>query len=333
MNIIGQNRLVINSKDSTEGDMLARKELDIFQTYDELQGIHVPTDPQEFYEDFGLFEHPLTRKPVPKLTTYQYNGWKDGFNYRYRLVVKSQKVGFTTSSLVEDFQKCVLPISHPLSCMGKEILIIAQTQDMAKQHLYTLRKLILNSDKYSKFLITKPTDLVLRDEVTKATMIFIKNPNNANKPTRIIALGPTERSVWSWKEVKHIHMSDVAVNNAVDDTGLFGACFSRLANTNGSMLIESPPRGQRGQVWEIYQSSKLKGDEEHESAKFKVREIEAERAVENGIMTQEFLNQEKIRLGVLYAQYYECAFLNPYTSWYDQNKFMLSDAKASKVGR
>jgi hypothetical protein len=333
MNIIGKNGTFIDSKDGTDYEVLAQKELDILQSYDELKDVVVPIDPQKFYEDFGLFEHPLTRQPVPKLTSYQYNGWKDGFNYRYRLVVKSQKVGFTTSSLLEDFQKAVLPIDHPLSCMGKEILVIAQTQDMAKQHLYTLRKMILNSEKYAPFLMTKPSNLVLRDEVTKATMLFIKNPHNVHKPTRIIALSPAERAVWSWKEVKHIHMSDVTVNQSVDDSGLFGASFSRLANTNGSMLIESPPRGQRGQVWEIYQASKIKGDEDHEMAKFKVREIEAERAVENGLMTQEFLNQEKKRLGVLYAQYYECAFLNPYTSWYDENKFILADDKAMKVGR
>ena len=38
-------------------------------------------------------------------------------------------------------------------------------------------------------------------------------------------------------------MSDVAVQLAKDDSGFFGAVFSRLANTNGSMLIETPPRG------------------------------------------------------------------------------------------
>jgi hypothetical protein len=333
VNVICTDGNFIDSHVHEPLDRLAQNELDIFQTYDELADIQIPTDPQKFYEDFGLFEHPLTRKPVKKLTTYQYNTWKDAFNYRYRLVVKSQKVGITTSTLLEDFQKAVLPIEHPLSCMGKEILIIAQTADMAKEHLYTLRKMVLNSKKYAPFLISKASSLVLRDEVTKATVMYVKNPNNVHKPTRIIALSPSERSVWSWKEVKHIHMSDVAVNQSVDDSGLFGASFSRLANTNGSMIIESPPRGQRGQIWEIYQASKLKGDEEHETAKFKVREISAESAVDNGLMTQEFLNQERVRLGVLYAQYYECAFLNPYTSWYDENRFMLSDDLANKVGR
>jgi hypothetical protein len=34
-------------------------------------------------------------------------------------------------------------------------------------------------------------------------------------------------------------MSDVAVTNQVDDSGLFAAAFSRLANTNGTLTIET----------------------------------------------------------------------------------------------
>jgi hypothetical protein len=120
-------------------------------------------------------------------------------------------------------------------------------------------------------------------------------------------------------------MSDVAAVDQVDDSGLFGAAFSRLANTNGSILIESPPRGQRGKVWEIYKASKLKGDEDYEEAKFKVREYEAQRAVDAGLITQEFLDQEKIRLGPLYGMFYECEFINPYTSWYTEDMFKFDN--------
>jgi len=69
----------------------------------------IPLDPDEFYQDFGLLEHPLTKLPVQHLTAYQYAVWKDGQRHRYREVIKSQKVGITTSSLIEDFQ--ILSIS------------------------------------------------------------------------------------------------------------------------------------------------------------------------------------------------------------------------------
>ena len=72
MNIIGNDGNFIDSNDNLPIERFAQKELDIFQTYDELRDVKVPTDPQKFYEDFGLFEHPLTRQPVPKLTSYQY---------------------------------------------------------------------------------------------------------------------------------------------------------------------------------------------------------------------------------------------------------------------
>jgi hypothetical protein len=292
----------------------------------------IPTNPDQFYLNMGLLEHPETRKPVPKLAFYQSNVWKDAFHYRYRMILKSQKVGITTTSLMEDFQRAILPSEHPMSCRGQEILIIAQSLEMAKQHLYTMRKLILNSNKYRDFMITKPNELLLRDEVTKVTTLFIKNPDNPNKPTRIIARGPHESGVWSWKEVKHIHMSDIASNPAVDDKGLFGAVFSRLANTGGSLLIETPPRGQRGTVWDIYKKSEMKDDEESELARFKIRRIPADFGVQAGLIKQEFLDAERVRLGPLYGQYYECDFVNPETTWYDKEMFKHNDNLATSLG-
>ncbi|MEX0639788.1 MAG: hypothetical protein WD183_02070 [Nitrosopumilaceae archaeon] len=275
-----------------------------------LVDLNIPKDPQEFYQDLGLLKHPKTNQPVIQLTPYQYSIWNNGYKFKYRLTIKSQKVGITTSSLMEDFQKAVT------TCRGKEILVIAQNLQLARDHLYTLRKMIKGSKKYSQFLIDKPTNLLFRDEVSKITVIFIRNPDNLNKPTRIIGLGPREGSVWSWKEVAHIHMSDVAASDQLDDSGLFGAVFSRLANTDGTLHIETPPRGQRGKIWEIYQNNE---------AQFKVTEVPATEAVKGGLITQEFLDAEKQRLGTLYGQYYECAFLNPFNTWYDDSLFSFEE--------
>lgn len=306
-----------------------RKELETNKYYESLD-FEIPKDPQKFYEDFGLLKHPETNNLCPKLTPYQYDIWKDSFYHKYRLTIKSQKVGLTTSSLMEDFQKTVLPSSNPFSCRGKEILIIAQSLQHAKEHLYTLRKMIKISKKYGAFLVDKPDGMLSKDEVTKVMQLFIRNPEDPQKPTRIIGLGPKEGSVWSWKEVKHIHMSDIAATNLIDDSGLFNAAFSRLANTDGTIHIESPPRGQKGQLWEIYKSSKLKiGEddpmyEEREEAKFHVREVPAYAAVQSGLITQDFLNQQRERLGIQYGQYYECEFLNPFNTWYDESLFKYS---------
>ena len=282
----------------------------------------IPLDPDEFYQDFGLLEHPLTKLPVNHLTAYQYAVWKDGQRHRYREVIKSQKVGIITSSLIEDFQKSIT------TCKGKEILVIAQDTDHAKDHLYTLRKLIINSNKYSKFLISKPTELLLKDEVTKVMQLFIHNPDNPHKPTRIIGLGGSNPgSIWSWKEVAHIHMSDIAVSSRIDDAEVFGAAFSRLANTNGTMLIESPPRRPSGMIYKIYEMSKLKKDIDVNSAmsQFKIHEIPALMVVEAGLINQEFLDAERERLGPLYPMYYECDFYNSSSTWYKPEYFQYED--------
>jgi hypothetical protein len=211
----------------------------------------IPNDPQRLYEEFGLLIHPKTGLPSPNLTPYQYDVWKAGFYHKYRLAIKSQKIGLTTSVLMEDFQHGIT------DCKGYEILVIAQTVPHAREHLYTLREMLLNSTKYAPFLQLRPTELLMKDQVTKVTVLHIKNPDNPKRPTRIIGLGGNEASIWSWKRVKHIHLSDIAVVTKKDYSGVVGAAMTRLANTDGSMIIETPPYGPRGKIYEIYMQSRL----------------------------------------------------------------------------
>ena len=281
----------------------------------------IPQDPNSFYQDFGLLQHPYTKQPVERLTEYQKAVWNDGFRYKYRLVIKSQKVGISTTALMEDFQKAIT------TCKGKEILIIAQDVEHAKDHLYTLRKMITNSHKYKSYLIDKPTELLLKDEVTKVMTIYLHNPDNPHKPTRIIGLGGSNPgSIWSWKEVAHIHMSDIVASTKVDDSEVFGAAFSRLANTGGTMLIETPPRGPSGKVYEIYETSKLKQvNKEKLESQFKVREIPYTEAIQAGVIRPEVIEGEKERLGVMFPMYYECEFFNSASTWYKPEYFVYGD--------
>lgn len=126
---------------------------------------------------FGVLEHPKTHRPARKLTSYQYAIWKD--SAKYRLVIKSQKVGLTTSALIEDFQRAIAV------CKGRDILIIAQSQDHANEHLRTLNAMIINSVRYSRYLITEPAEMLFREEKTKVKVAYIYNPDNPRRPTRI----------------------------------------------------------------------------------------------------------------------------------------------------
>ena len=167
----------------------------------------------------------------------------------------------------------------------------------------TLKNLILNSERYRQFLITNPSELLLKEEKSKVSVCYIKNLDNPLRPSRIIALGSSESGIWSWKNVSKIHMSDIAATNLVDDSGLFAAAFSRLANTDGSLIIETPPRGARGRVYEIFEQIQ-KGENE-----FSLHIVRANQAVQAGLISSDFLNAERQRLGYLYPQYYQAEFL------------------------
>src|SRR5580765_5329753 len=274
-----------------------------------LQVVHedIPTEAIAFYNDFGPFIHSKTGLPVGQPTTYQVQEWNDPS--KYKLIIKSQKVGLSSWELRHDFNLSLT------KCKGKDILIIAQTQYHANEHLLTLKTDIINSEKYAKYLIRDPSEFLFREQKTKVREIQIKNPDNALRPSRIIALGASEGSVWSWKNIAHIHMSDIAANDLKDDSPLFAAAFSRLANTGGTMLIETPPRGPRGRIFEIYQQAITVPQQPQQQSttiegKFKVFHVTAQDAVREGLITQEFLDEERLRLGALYPQYYAAEFIS-----------------------
>ena len=93
----------------------------------------------------------------------------------------------------------------------------------------------------------------------------------------------------------------------VDDTSLFAAAFSRSANTDGTMLIETPPRRPVGKVYELYE--KYFVNKEH-SDLFDITIVKADEAVKAGLITADFLKAERERLGPLYSQFYEAEFLS-----------------------
>jgi hypothetical protein len=272
----------------------------------DLAKISIPSEPDAFYADFGYLPHPRTGRPVPRLAPYQVQTWKALLESGRVLVVKSNKIGMSTSTLMADFQLAVLPSGNPRSCRGYDQLLIAQTIQHAREHLYTLRKMILDSPKYRPWLITKSRDMVLKDEATKVTVLYVRNPENENRPSRIIGLGLTNAgSILSWKNVKHIHVSDPTATEG-DYTHAINASMTRLANTDGSMIIETVPAGPQGRIYELFQQFKANGKGKNA---FRVFEIPASEAVKAGVITQEFLDAERQRLGGLYSQYYEAKFV------------------------
>lgn len=274
----------------------------------------IPLDPQQFYQDFGLLVHPRTGELSQKLTAYQYETWKAGFFHKYRLIVKGNKIGLTTSCLMELFYHAIT------DCSGFELLIIAQNLNMSKNHLYTLRKLIRDSNKYKKFVIGEPTEGLLRDEVTKVTQLFLHNSKNPSQPTRIIAIPASGGNAISWRAVKFVYISDITASQQDYSETLSGA-FTRLANSQGYFLLETIPGDPIGPVYDLWLNSRSNTNSE-----FWIRQYPTTMAVDFGLVSQEFLDAEKGRHGTLYSKFYDAQFLAS-----GGNVFRLEDIQACEL--
>jgi len=257
---------------------------------------HIPTTSREFYQDFGPIRHQATNEIIDDLAPYQHEIYD--CPALTVLVDKCQKSGVTTWELAHDFQETIV------NGRGKDCLVVGQTQQHAYEHIYTLKRMIADSEKYRKYMITNSRELFFREEQTKMSVIYLKNPDNPFRPSRIIGLPFRQQALWSWKNVFRVHISDPAIAPILNDAGVFAAAKGRLANTNGRMLIEGPPNGPNGKFYEWYEQYKDNSD-----PAFQVFTVIDEDAIEADVISREFLEQQKRELGPLYPQYYQGSFL------------------------
>jgi len=301
----------------------------------------IPDDVNVFYAEVGYFMNQKTNEPVTYLAEHQLQTWYDRWISKYRMYLKSQKIGISTMILLEDFHIALT------RGKGKEILIISQSKDKAKDHLQDLQKMIRNSPKYHDYLLDAPKDdeQYLRDERTKVDTIYLRNPDDPKNTTKIIALGITSvGSLVSFKKVCHIHMSDITMADMVEERfqEAFGAAFSRLANTDGTMVIEAPPRGTSGPVFDIVdEMDELKKDGftvEIEEGKevitpsgFLVRRFTYQVGIACGMITERFIESERRRLGVLFAMYYMADFYTSDKAFFDKQFVKQTSDMATSI--
>jgi hypothetical protein len=259
----------------------------------------VPSDPQLFYEDFGLFTHPLTQQPVKQLAFYQEEFIRLIDLYKYALAVKSNRIGLSSAILDLSLFRHMIT-----DCAGYQALIIGQNQRLSREHLYSLHKDALNSEKYADFIIgIGDRDVsLLRGERSRITELFLRNPFNPKKPTRIIALPPALSNAVSWKEVKYILCSDIAVAPR-DPSPVIKALYTRLAMTRGYFVIETIPNGPQGEIYDIWLKHHA-----HGSKDFQVKDYPIGYAIQAGVVTKEFIDEERERQGLDFARLYECSF-------------------------
>jgi hypothetical protein len=259
----------------------------------------IPTDPRTFYKLLGPLYHPRTKTPIFDLAGYQWKGWEIALNHDL-LCVKANKCGFSTTMLDYTIQNSLLK-----SGAGYEKLIIAQSAKFAREHLYTIRKRLIDSP-LKAFLIQEPRDYLLADETTKVTELYMHNPYKPSNPTRIISTGCSAGSVVSWKRVDLVLMSDIT-KSQTDYTAVVDGATTRLSNTEGRSIIETIPNGPQGKVYEIYEQI-LADKKENIQPEYELLEITADEAVAANVMTQKFLDRQRKKLGPMYAMYYGAKF-------------------------
>lgn len=301
-----------------------------------LSHIHVPRNGQEFYDDFGHLPHPRLKDEktglpleVKELAPYQLKAWGP----KNVIIIKSNKTGFTTSFSLEDFQSRLLP-EHA----GHDLLLVAQNQKMANEHLLDLKKLVRQSLKYSQFMIERPDFELFQEEKSKLATMYIRNPFNPKRPSRIMALGGSEASAYSWKNVDWIHMSDVSQLTSKNQKLFFGALFSRLANTNGVAKIESIPGSKNGEVYRLWQLANGENLERFEdnadlaedpfdmSSTFMSFKVTIDDGIQTGVITEEFKAKMKAILDdYTFRQLFMAEFVEDENQWYQEDWLKAND--------
>lgn len=293
----------------------------------------IPDDIQKFYEDLGCpFFHSLTRKSIPELAPLQKEVWMLICEYRLLLILKSQKIGI--SSL------CILAtLWHALKdCRGMELMIIAQSDEQAKEHAQDLRRILLGSEKYRDYLITRQHKEfgLLKDEITKVNTIFLHNPENKRQPTKIIVTGMSPGAIVSHKRVAFIWSSDMTLSNLMSDRmqDVWAAMLSRLANSQGSCIVECPARAPSGPVyetWERYERQIENNEELDPQQDFHCFKFKYDRGIADGFFDEEFIEAERRRLGPVFGTFYEADFFASGATWYRAEHFKNKSIEAANL--
>ena len=326
--------MTMNSKDYSKQDLYTS----LIRPVSSVEGqfnLHLPdVNPNQTIDEFYSHFDPLLDadgNEIKKLGDHQREVWNHQFVYAKRAYPKSQKIYFTTTFTLEDI------IRSLTNCMGFEIVLTAQSDFHAQNHLSDFKKLILQSE-FHDYLITQPVREIglERNEITKASIAYLWNKKNPFYPTKVYAFGFSAAKLLSLKRVKHVHASDITIsgNTPENQDKAFASLHSRLANTQGSFILEAPPRGMTGPLYSQYEGfEKITKDgidlselswNEQQKYPFFVKPYDYTVGLENGCFTPEFIEGQRMELGPLFDMYYGAKFYESDQSWYTNDMFETS---------
>ena len=202
----------------------------------------LPNDPQEVYDIFGHFWDDVRHRYAPRLARYQLEVWDDMMSNKYCVYLKGQKLGFTTFMHMMTIWKALT------TDRGNSMYIVSQDLNIAVMHLNALKTYMRNSPALAPYLIERPPvdelGRILKAGASKVRVAMIANPEDPNRPTEIHAKSITaDANLISHAHVSHIHMSDISAARMTEGEmeESLGKVMTRLLNTSGSMVVESPP--------------------------------------------------------------------------------------------
>ena len=223
-------------------DEVAREWVE-YRTDDKKLSTDIPKTFGEFFADFGYIEHDYNVDPTTKTHTKvrQLAPYQLAFaDLDYGFMLKSNKIGMTTSELLCDFWTRLLP-----QYAGFDCLFCASKVEIANDLLMHLKTMVNNSPKYSKYLIKAPNKMDFEEERSKVGVMYIHNPYNPRRKSRIIAIGNSTTSVYSRARVNRIHITDPSRLVLKSQNDYFAGLFSRISNTGGQIKIEGVPGKER----------------------------------------------------------------------------------------
>ena len=245
----------------------------------DLDGLQpLSSDPQLFNRQIGLPIHPSTNEPG-ELLPYQLDIAKSRANDI--LVVKANKIGITETILRRIIQKAVVG-----EYRGYQIMLAAQDFSLAKENMRRLQAIFEGSERLRK---------LIRGEPTVTRMLLVDG-------TEFLVMPRSARAIRGWPRLKCAFLDEAAHTGLLDDEPIFAAAQSRLANTNGDIIMVSTPAGRRGFFWRSYKAAK-KGE-----INFEVYELPYHVAL-GRLITGNFITDVKATLGPLFAQEFECEFM------------------------
>lgn len=265
---------------------------------------------------------------VNRLAPYQIASWADRWETvhdnapdglpRARIVVKSQKIGYTQMALLEDAHIVLSP-----RAWGREIIIAAQSQIKADEHLKNLKDLFRRSPFRHLLVERRPKTRegrIWRDALSRSNVAAFLNPADPDgRPTRVWAVGITSHGqLLSNTSVEHLHLSDITVADATPtelDRSIAQA-RSRIIKSRGTMLIETPAGPPTGYVYDKCREAcrELAGVSEEDRVEgmvgglvpkklppvapvdtewARVRRIPWKAAVDAGVLTREALERDR----------------------------------------